>query len=222
MLSSKGGPVQELWNILLKYAAIPALVCAGLAAYYLVGAYGARRASKSALFDAERQVTADRMTRSSVLGLGLLGIAFLLFGLALIGLGATPTAEQPTRIPTRTVTPRAGTTPGPLASPTLLVTSSLPTVPPPPGVTNTPKPVVSTPAAGGRKTAVVTGTSDAGGLKLRRVPSPGGELIDTLPDGTVVELLGETKSDSGIEWQKVKDPKGREGWVAGQYLIFNP
>ena len=213
--------MQELWNILLKYAAIPALVCAALAAYYLVNAYGARRASRSALFDAERQVTTDRMTRAGSLGLGLLGLTFLFFGLALIGLSVSPTAESPTRVPTRTVTPRAGTTPALVASPTGLPTSSLPTVPPPPAATNTPKPVVNTPSAG-RKTAVVTGTADAGGLKLRRAPSPAGELIDSLPDGTVVELLGETKSDSGIEWQRVRDPKGREGWVAGQYLIFNP
>jgi uncharacterized protein YgiM (DUF1202 family) len=49
-----------------------------------------------------------------------------------------------------------------------------------------------------------------------------GELIDKLPDGTVVELLGETQSEGGFEWQKVRDSKGREGWVAGQYLIVSP
>jgi len=42
------------------------------------------------------------------------------------------------------------------------------------------------------------------------------------PDGTVVELLGEVKTEVGIEWQRVRDPKAREGWVASQYLIINP
>jgi hypothetical protein len=79
--------------------------------------------------------------------------------------------------------------------------------------------VVITPAAG-RKTAVVTGTADVGGLKLRKAPN--GDIIDSLPDGTVVELAGEVKTEVGLEWQKVLDPKGREGWVAGQYLIINP
>jgi hypothetical protein len=212
--------VQELWNVLLKYAAIPALVCAVVAVYYLASAYRSQRVSRSALFDAERQVTHDRMVRYGLGGLGLLGLAFLLFGLALIGVGNPPAAEESTRIPTRTVTPRVGTTPGQLATPTLVTTSSLPTVPPPPGVTKTPAPVANTPTSGG-KTAVVTGTSDVGGLKLRTAPTTG-DVIDQLPDGTVVELLGETKTDAGLEWQHVRDPKGREGWVAGQYLIINP
>jgi hypothetical protein len=212
--------VQELWNILLKYAGIPALVSAVAAAYYLVMAYGARRTGRAALFDAERQVSHERMSRSGVMGLGLLGLTLVFFALALMGVGNSPAAEPTARVtPTRTGTPRAGT-PGPLMSPTLVTTSALPTVPLPPAVTNTPKPVVNTPA-GGRKTAVVTGTAEVGGLKLRTAPTTG-DVIDQLPDGTVVELLGETRTDAGYEWQHVRDPKGRDGWVAGQYLIFNP
>jgi len=213
--------VQELWDVLVRYAGIPALLCAVIAAYYLVDAYRTRRAGRAVLFDAERQVTNERVARSSTLGLGLLGLTFLFFALALIGLGNPPTAEQPTRVPTRTVTPRAGTTPSQPATPTPLVTSALPTVAPPPAATNTPRPPTATPSPKG-KTAVVTGTSDVGGLSLRRAPSITGELIDKLPDGTVVELLGESKSDGTIEWQRVRDPRGREGWVAGQYLIINP
>jgi hypothetical protein len=212
--------VQELWNILLRYAGIPALVCAVAAVYYLATAYRTRRVGRSALFDAERQVTNDRMMRSAAAGLVLLALTFLFFAVALIGAGNPSASEAPTRVPTRTVTPRAGTTPSQPATPTPVATSSLPTVQPPPGATNTPKPAVTTPTSG-RKTAVVTGTADAGGLKLRTSPSTG-DIIDSLPDGTVVELLGETRTEAGIEWQKVRDPKGREGWVAGQYLIMNP
>ena len=213
--------MQELINILLKYAGIPSLFCAVIAVYYLADAYRARRAGRSALFDAERQVTRDRSSRSGVAGLAMLGLTFLFFGLALVGAGGAAVIEEPTRTPpTRTVTPRAGTTPGVLASPTLGATSSLPTVPPPPAVTNTPKPVVNTPSSG-RKTAVVTGTAEVGGLKLRKSP-PTGDVIDQLPDGTVVQLLGETRTEAGLDWQRVLDPKGREGWVASQYLIINP
>jgi hypothetical protein len=158
------------------------------------------------------------MTRNSVAGLAMVALTFLFFGLALIGAGSTPTTEQQTRTPTRTVTPRVGTTPNVLTT-QVQPTSSLPTVPPPPPATSTPRPVVNTPAAG-RKSAVVTGTSDVGGLKLRQTPN--GDIIDSLPDGTVVELLGEVKNEVGIEWQNVRDPKGREGWVAAQYLIVNP
>ena len=211
--------MQEFWNVLLRIAGLVALVCAVAAAYFWASAFRARREGRSALFDAERQVSNDRVTRSSVAGLAMVALTFLFFGLALIGAGGTPAAEQtPTRIATRTVTPRAGTTPGALAT-QAQPTSSLPTVPPPPPVTNTPRPVVNTPAAG-RKSAVVTGTAEVGGLKLRKAPN--GDIIDSLPDGTVVELLGEVKTEVGIEWQRVRDPKAREGWVASQYLIINP
>jgi len=210
--------VQEFWNVLLRIAGLIALVCAVAAAYFLASAYRARREGRSALFDAERQVSNDRMTRNSVAGLAMVALTFLFFGLALIGAGSTPTTEQQTRTPTRTVTPRVGTTPNVLTT-QVQPTSSLPTVPPPPPATSTPRPVVNTPAAG-RKSAVVTGTSDVGGLKLRQTPN--GDIIDSLPDGTVVELLGEVKNEVGIEWQNVRDPKGREGWVAAQYLIVNP
>ena len=210
--------MQEFWNVLLRIAGLIALVCAVAAAYFLASAYRARREGRSALFDAERQVSNDRMTRNSVAGLAMVALTFLFFGLALIGAGSTPTTEQQTRTPTRTVTPRVGTTPNVLTT-QVQPTSSLPTVPPPPPATSTPRPVVNTPAAG-RKSAVVTGTSDVGGLKLRQTPN--GDIIDSLPDGTVVELLGEVKNEVGIEWQNVRDPKGREGWVAAQYLIVNP
>jgi Bacterial SH3 domain len=211
--------MQEFWNFILRYAGVVAVVCAGGAAYYLSAAYRARRESRSAMFNAERQVTKDRMARFSIVGLLLVGLTLLFFGLALMGVGNAPLAEQPTRPPTRTSTPRAGITPSLAITPTRQPTSSLPTVPPPPAATKTPAPVVTTPGAGG-KTAVVTGTADAGGLKLRKTPN--GELIDSLPDGTVVELLGVTESVGGVEWQNVRDPRGREGWVAGQYLIINP
>lgn len=211
--------MQEFWNVLLRIAGLVALVCAVATIYFLASAYRARREGRSALFDAERQVSNDRVTRNSIAGLGMVALTFLFFGLALIGAGGTPAAEQtPTRTSTRTVTPRAGTTPGTPATQTQ-PTSSLPTVPPPPAATNTPRPVVNTPAAG-RKSAVVTGTADVGGLKLRTAPN--GDIIDSLPDGTVVELLGEVKTEVGLEWQRVRDPKAREGWVASQYLIINP
>jgi SH3-like domain-containing protein len=38
----------------------------------------------------------------------------------------------------------------------------------------------------------------------------------------VVEVLGESQTAVGLEWRNVRDPKGREGWVAAQYLIINP
>jgi hypothetical protein len=211
--------VEEFWNFLVRYAGLVALVCAAGAVYNLVTAYRARREGRSAMFGAERQAANDRVARSGIFGLALVGLTLLFFGLALLGAGGSPSAEPATRPPSRTTTPRAGITPSLALTPTRQPTSSLPTVPPPPAATNTPAPVVAT-SDGSRKTAVVTGTGDVGGLSLRKTPN--GELIDKLLDGTVVELLGESQTAVGLEWKKVRDPKGREGWVAGQYLIVNP
>jgi len=173
------------------------------------------------MFNAERQVANDRMMRSGIIGLGFVGLTLLFFGLALVGASSTPSTETPTRTPARTATVRPVTTPGPVGTPTLAPGTPLPTVQPPPAATKTPTPAPTATTPGtGRKTAIVTGTADAGGLALRQTPR--GELIDRLPDGTVVELLGETQAIAGDEWQKVRDPRGREGWVAGQYLIINP
>jgi len=211
--------VQEFWNFILRYAGLVALLCAAVAAYNLWTAYRIRRSARSAMFNAERQVANDRVMRSGIIGLALIGLTLLFFGLALIGMGNAPPAEPPTRAPTRPATLRPGTTPGGAATPTQQLVPSQSTVPPPPAATNTPRPAAVTPSAG-RKTAIVTGAADVGGLALRKTPQ--GELIERLPDGTVVELLGEVQSVAGLEWQKVRDSKGREGWVAGQYLIINP
>jgi len=212
--------MQELWNLFLRFAGLVALICAVAAAYYLATAYRARRIARSALFDAERQVMNDRVSRSGLVGLGLLAVTMLFFILSLMGGGVASPAEPPTRAPTRTNTPRAGVT-AQLGTPTSFPTLAGPTVPPPPGVTKTPAPASPTAStAGGSKTAIVTGTADVGGLKLRATPN--GEIIDSLPDGTALQLLNETRTEVGIEWQKVRDAKNREGWVAGQYLIINP
>ena len=86
--------MQELWNVLVKYAGIPALVCLFAAAYFLVDAYRVRRVGRSALFDAERQVTNERVARSGIAGLGLLGLTMLFFGLALVGTGSPSAAAS--------------------------------------------------------------------------------------------------------------------------------
>ena len=64
----------------------------------------------------------------------------------------------------------------------------------------------------------------AGSIGLRLRDAPNGNLIDYLPDGTVVELLdaAPVRTADGIEWVNVVDPQGREGWVATQYLTINP
>lgn len=211
--------MQALWKFVVDNAWLVALACAVGAAYALATAYRARRDVRVALFTIERQSANNRAIRSGLIGLMLIGLMCLFFGLSLMREGTAQSTEQPPRPQIRTSTPSSGIAPTLGITPTRLPGTVLPTVPPPPPATKTPGPVVVTPAPGGRS-AVVAGAADTGGLAFRKAPN--GELIDRLPDGTVVELLGETQTVAGREWQRVRDSKGREGWVAGEYLIINP
>ena len=76
----------------------------------------------------------------------------------------------------------------------------------------------STPTTQPQK-AVVTGAGEPG-LRLRTTPN--GQEIDYLKDGTVLDVLddAQVKTDDGNTWQKVRDPQGREGWVASAYIVF--
>lgn len=62
---------------------------------------------------------------------------------------------------------------------------------------------------------LVTNTGGIGAY-LRRTP----QLEDKLrawPDGTVLKTLGPSVMVDGIEWSRVRDPSGTEGWIPTQY-----
>ncbi len=87
--------------------------------------------------------------------------------------------------------------------------ASLPTVTLPP----------PTPAAPQR--FVVSGTAGQG-LFLRPAPSTEGSPLTTLPDGTVVEQVGEDVAGGDRMWRQVRAPDGQEGYVAVDFLTPAP
>lgn len=195
-------------EVIAGIAAIGAVVALFGAAIFFWQTQEAQRASRRALFDTERQVYLDRIRRGRLSALGLAALGIILFG---VNLGSSAIANPPpTATPTLTPTP---TSPPPTIGP-----SPTPTLPP--TLTPTPAPASPTPQP---QTGTVTGAGSIG-LRLRDAPSTDGNLIDYLLDGTVVTILPDdpvTTAD-GIEWRKVIDPQGREGWVAVQYLTINP
>lgn len=64
---------------------------------------------------------------------------------------------------------------------------------------------------------VVAGT-EGQGLFLRPDHNAGGAPLETLPDGTRVEKLGEDFAGPDRVWRKVRAPGGQEGWVAADFL----
>jgi hypothetical protein len=51
-------------------------------------------------------------------------------------------------------------------------------------------------------------------------PGFAGGKIGALRDGTILVLTGDSVVADGYTWIQVLDPRGRQGWIPGQYLIF--
>ena len=64
----------------------------------------------------------------------------------------------------------------------------------------------------------VNGTG-AAGLFLRKAPSRSAEVVKTLNDGTVLDIVGNNKTAEDVEWRNVRDSDGNEGWVSAGYVV---
>jgi hypothetical protein len=56
------------------------------------------------------------------------------------------------------------------------------------------------------------------GLFLRPEPNRNSTPIKTLPEGTIVTVVGEDSVQPDRVWKRVRDPEGAEGWAAADYL----
>jgi hypothetical protein len=176
-------------------------IVAGIAAAFMFWTgQTALRAGRGALFNTERNVALDRAQRSRVAALALGGLAIVLLAINLAGSGSTAgvIGVSPTVTPTRTPRPTSTMLPATreVLAATLLPTAT-PTIP--------------------QQHAIIVNAGEPG-LRLRQTPN--GQEIDFLKDGTVLDLITEPQvtTDDGITWQKVRDPQGREGWVATSYI----
>jgi hypothetical protein len=64
----------------------------------------------------------------------------------------------------------------------------------------------------------VNGTG-AAGLFLRQAPSRTAEVLKTLPDGAVLQVVGANKTVEDVVWRNVRDSDGNEGWVSAGYVV---
>ncbi len=60
-----------------------------------------------------------------------------------------------------------------------------------------------------------TGTE---GLFLRSDASTDGTILTTLPEGTLVTIIGEDQPGPNYTWKHVRAPDGTEGWAASDFL----
>jgi SH3-like domain-containing protein len=56
------------------------------------------------------------------------------------------------------------------------------------------------------------------GANLRDKPGQTGAVVKTIPEGAVLEVVGEDRSMDGKSWKNVKDDEGTVGWMASELL----
>ena len=102
----------------------------------------------------------------------------------------------------------------PTAMPTLILRPTFTPVPTPtPTATPTPTPLpLPTEVAVGVFVRVVDG------VNFRIEPNTQGQLIRTLADGVVLEVVGGPTDAEGLTWWQLRDVDGSIGWAAAQYL----
>jgi hypothetical protein len=84
---------------------------------------------------------------------------------------------------------------------------ALPTVTPAPSPSPTP----------GSQIFIVSNTGTQG-LFLRATHTTDGQILETLPEGTRVEQVGEDFTGPNYVWRNIRAPSGQEGWVAIDWL----
>src|SRR5215217_1965350 len=151
------------------------------------------------------------MPRAQWLGLGLaaaLAVA-LTAGLVFASLTITRPSTQtatPTPLPVAASPITAAPAPPFLVTPTVTL--------PAPGAGELPPP--TPPQAAGQRLQIANTGGD--GANLRRDPGQNGEKIVTIPEGSLVEIVGPDRTVEGTVWRNIRDLQGDTGWVAGGFL----
>lgn len=95
------------------------------------------------------------------------------------------------------------------------------TVAPPPVPTAIPTPIpapVMTPVPAPVVEKVRVANTRGAGVNLRAKAGERAQRIKTMPEGSVLEVVGEDTAVDGLVWRNVKDATGASGWMAGQFL----
>jgi hypothetical protein len=96
---------------------------------------------------------------------------------------------------------------------------------PQPGASPSPAPggTVISPAASPSPSAapgvrMKIANTEGQGANMRQRPSTTAPVLRTLPEGTVVEVIGGETQAEGRAWRNIRDPGGATGWVAAELL----
>lgn len=223
-------------GIVVLAIAIGLLVAALL---LLLRAFGQRAQSIHSAYGVGQQQARIAMQVNIVEGVGLLVLGLIFVGvwtlipteweLAVDNPLATPSVfvdfgtATPNGLPLATAVTSPTATPILLPSPAFFPTTSSDTgsfpspAPTTPTPTNTPLPLPT--ATPSQRTATVT---SGVGVWLRAQPSTTADQLEWVLDGSVIVVLPETQEGDGYNWQHVRTNNGLEGWVAVDFITYNP
>lgn len=143
--------------------------------------------------------------------LGLVGIAAVII-LSGIGTAVFTRIAMPPPTATPTQTPLPSLTPTfPPPSPTITTTPTRTLIP-----SRTPT-ITATPAPTPIYARINAG--EFNGALIREQPDPTSNVVTSMLNGMLVEVLPELKENQGIPWVHVRLPDGREGWILRSLLV---
>lgn len=134
----------------------------------------------------------------------ILGVAIVIFGQRWLGARGTEGATVSTQVPISVPALSASAAPS--------VDSMHATVAP----TRTPRVAATKTMIGGAQFRVFNTSFE--GLFLRPDHSSEGTPLKTMPDGTIVTVIGPDFSAPDRVWKHVRDPEGTEGWAPAEFL----
>jgi hypothetical protein len=132
----------------------------------------------------------------------VVGLALAVFVVVSVSWMASPRrTERPTAV---AAVPQAH-----VVAPPPPIATLAPTPIPPPPVTPEPAPVVE---------KVRVANTLGAGVNLRAKASEKAQRLKTMPEGTVLEIVGSDETAGGLTWRNVRDATGTSGWMAGKFL----
>lgn len=98
----------------------------------------------------------------------------------------------------------------------------LATATPLPLATDTPAPPTATPA--GSSEYVKVANTDGQGVRLRARPQQSAPRVTSLPEGTILKVIGLDQTNTDATWRNVRTTDGSndEGWINTTYLVASP
>jgi hypothetical protein len=93
-----------------------------------------------------------------------------------------------------------------------------PAAPPVPTLVPTPIPPQVTPEPAPVVEKVRVANTLGAGVNFRARAGAQGQLLKTVPEGSVLEIAGADQTADGMVWRNVRDASGANGWMASKFL----